>query len=98
MGRCQRELDRIVQPGDQIACVPNHADDDLHHPDVEFGFIVSMFQDDAAYCRYWSKNEKGDLRTKANSELTPLRLLRKYEYASNDEIARVIEKYGIQIG
>jgi len=63
-----------MKRGTQIAYVPMHADGDLDHPDVEFGFITSV-RDDAAFCRYWRKGQAGQLRTVANSELTPLDML-----------------------
>ena len=61
--------------GCQIACVPDHADH-LNHPDVEYGFVFKRGpDDDHVFCRYWSKREPHKLRTVANSELTPTRLL-----------------------
>lgn len=61
--------------GVQIAYVPNHADGDIGHSDVQFGFVSSVTKF-GVFCRYWLKKELliGDvpeLRTKANSELTP---------------------------
>jgi hypothetical protein len=62
-----------MEPGTQIAYVPTHARDDLDHPDVEFGFVVSVIAHKGfAFCRYWRKGEPGVLRTVANSEGTPL--------------------------
>jgi len=61
----------IIQKGSQIAYVPNHAEGNLSHPDVEFGFVTSI-RDNIAFCRYWSKDSFEILRTKANSEATPL--------------------------
>jgi hypothetical protein len=67
-----------VRRGTQIAYVPRHANGDLDHPDVETCFVTSV-NGDAAYCRYWSKSHPGELRTKANSELTPLCLLEEID-------------------
>ena len=60
-----------MKAGTQILSVPMHAEGDQAHPDVEIGFVTSDARDDAVFCRYWSKYSPGDLRTKANSELTP---------------------------
>lgn len=57
--------------GTQILYVPMHAHGDTNHPDVEAGFVTSV-RGDVAFCRYWSKYAPGELRTKANSEATPL--------------------------
>ena len=63
-------------PRDQIAYIPMHADCDINHPDVEFGFVTSINEAaDSAFCRYWSKYSPGELRTKANSEGTPIDML-----------------------
>lgn len=66
---------RTFAPGEQIAYVPAHADGDLNHPDVEFGFVVGPAGEDAYFCRYWRKGELGVLRTVANSESTPAHML-----------------------
>ena len=57
--------------GTQILYVPMHANGDTQHPVVEAGFVPSV-RGDVAFCRYWSKHAPGELRTKANSERTPL--------------------------
>jgi hypothetical protein len=65
------------KPGDQIVYMPDHANNNLNHPDVQIGFVMSM-KDDFAFCRYW-RGTYGkpipELRTKANSEATPYRNL-----------------------
>ena len=61
--------------GEQIAYVPLHANGDLNHSDVEFGFVVRRSGEDAYFCRYWRKNQLGVLRTVANSESTPADML-----------------------
>jgi len=58
-----------IRRGAQIVYVPNHAWGNDEHPDCEAGFITSV-SEDAAFCRYWG--EEGQLRTKANSERTPI--------------------------
>lgn len=62
---------RTFAPGEQIAYVPLHADGDLNHPDVEFGFVERLSYSDVYSCRYWRKGELGVLRTVANGEATP---------------------------
>ena len=57
--------------GTQILYVPMHAHGDTNHPDVEAGFVTSQ-RGDTVFCRYWSKHTPGELRTKANSEGTPV--------------------------
>lgn len=57
-----------LQPGTQIIYVPDHADG-IDHPDCEQGFVTSMTER-GAFCRYWSKDYSGHLRTMANSEMT----------------------------
>ena len=59
-----------MKPGTQIIYIPRHAEGDADHPDAETGFVTSMKTNDFAWCRYWSRHFPGELRTKANSELT----------------------------
>jgi hypothetical protein len=69
--------------GIQIIYVPTHAEGDINHPDCETGFITSVVirkpvierlpVTRIAFCRYWNKS--GELRTKANSEATPIESL-----------------------
>lgn len=67
-------LDGALAPGTQIAYIPMHANADIEHPDVEFGFVSSVSRhchDDGMFvyfCRFWRKGEPGQLRTVANSE------------------------------
>lgn len=62
-----------MKTGTQIAYIPLHAGGDIDHRDVEFGFVTSVkLELNVAYCRYWSKHSAGELRTKANSEGTPM--------------------------
>jgi hypothetical protein len=61
-----------MKPGTQIAYIPNHANGDIIHPDVEFGFVISESTSKTGhFCRYWVKGEIGNLRIRANSESTP---------------------------
>ena len=61
--------------GTQIAYLPDHANGDLNHPDVEFGFVSTLHRNGKdVFCRYWKKGEEGEvLRTLSCSELTPKR-------------------------
>lgn len=77
--------------GDQIAYVPNHAgQQDLAHKDVEFGFVTSGPNDAGGYfCRFFYKNTAkygNDLRTKGNSESTPIENI--VPLADNHPLAR----------
>lgn len=67
-----------MKPGTQIAYIPTHANDDLEHPDVEFGFVTSE-RGDSHFCRYWIKGQPGKLRTVSCSELTPSYMLVEIE-------------------
>ena len=51
--------------GDQVAYIPRHANGDLTHPDVEFGFVTGV-KGDTVFCRYFYRS--GKLRTVSNSE------------------------------
>ena len=78
--------------GCQIACVPDHCES-LSDPDVEFGFVFKRGPDDeSVFCRYWSKHEPHKLRTIANSELTPTRLLVPHRYTSPGTIDACIRQ------
>jgi hypothetical protein len=59
-----------MKQGTQIAYIPTHANGDIKHPDVEFGFVMAE-NEDTHFCRYWRKGNLGELRTRANSEATP---------------------------
>lgn len=63
-----------LKRGQQIALVPDHANGNLGHRDVEFGFVTSV-KGDTVFCRYWSRYSPGELRTKANSEGADRRLI-----------------------
>ena len=67
-----------MKPGTQIAYVPLHANGDVNHPDVEFGFVVAD-RGSFHFCRYWRKGEPGALRTVANSEASPTDALVEYK-------------------
>lgn len=63
----------LYERGRQIAYVPNHALCDLSHHAVEYGFIWGPIRKEDIPCRFWVKGREGKtLRTRANSEMTPL--------------------------
>jgi len=78
-----------MKPGTQIAYIPLHAEGDINHPDVELGFVVSE-RGDAHFCRYWRKGHLGELRTVANSELTPTDNLVEYKSVSQDVVDNLV--------
>lgn len=86
-----------LKQGTQIAYVPNYADGDIGHPDVQFGFVSSVV-DSGAHCRYW-QNKKyqtesfPELRTKANSELTPFDNILIWDSVSQDYVNQAIAAY-----
>ena len=79
--------------GTQIAYIPLHANGDIKHPDVEFGFVTAHKQG-FHFCRYWRKESVGqELRTTANSEATPDDLL--VEHVSADQV--VVEELLVKL-
>lgn len=79
--------------GDQIAYIPMHADGDINHPDVEFGFITGFNSAGDPFCRYWRKGQIGALRTTANSECTPIDMVRHYPSVSQAKVDGFIRKH-----
>jgi len=62
-----------LKRGVQIVKIPSHAEGDINHLDCEAGFIVLLFEDnETAFCRYWSRQAAGVLRTQSGSEVTPI--------------------------
>jgi hypothetical protein len=85
-GGCVSEIKR----GMQIAYIPRHAEGDIGHPDVEFGFVTSI-RGGFAFCRYWSKRHPGQLRTTANSEATPLSLITPHISQPQSKIDKLLD-------
>lgn len=80
----------MYKQGDQIAYVPTHANGNLRHPDVQFGFVMRHAENmDAYFCRYW-RSDLRSLRTVANSELTPSFLLVRVDTVEQSRIEAVI--------
>lgn len=86
-------------PGDQIAYIPDHANGQIDHPDVEFGFIVkeNPRMENVYVCRYFyydhDKKQLGVLRTKANGENTNVRNLKIYKFTSYAHILSIWKRY-----
>jgi hypothetical protein len=81
----------MLERGTQIIYVPNHADD-TSHPDCEAGFVTSACAT-TAFCRYWSKHEPGELRTKANSENTYIENLVIQDTVPQARVEAALEQY-----
>lgn len=81
-----------LKRGTQIIYVPSHAKGDCEHPDAETGFVTSVRGSDA-FCRYWSKWHPGELRTKANSELTPTQHLIPHDSVPQEQVEAALEEY-----
>ena len=76
--------------GTQIAYIPLHANGDITHPDVEFGFVTAQSEVNSThFCRYWRRLREGvELRTMANSESTPDSHLVEYQSIAQDIVDR----------
>jgi hypothetical protein len=65
------DMSNYLKRGTQIIYLPDHVEGDIHHKDSEPGFVITD-KGDSVFCRYFCKGFLiGDLRTVANSELTP---------------------------
>lgn len=75
-----------IVEGTQILYMPTHAKGNPKHKDVQEGFVTSIApSNNSLFCRYWSKYSPGELRTKANSELTDIRnIMVKDTHSQND--------------
>lgn len=81
--------------GTQIAYIPNHAEGEISHPDVEFGFITSWIKDSSsAFCRYWRRGELGTLRTTSCSESTPKANLVEHESVFQERVEEELIRLG----
>ena len=65
--------------GTQIVYIPMHiCIKNVDHEDNEEGFVFGKEKNGSIPCRYWSKFYPDQLRTKANSEMTPMwRIVKK---------------------
>jgi hypothetical protein len=98
-----------LRPGVQVVSVPGHVQllfwqNLLDHPDCEPGFVASVPEPfhntgeprkvTAVFCRYWSKTHPGELRTKANSESTPIDYLWLKDTRLQDEVDALMKELG----
>lgn len=84
----------MLKRGTQIIYVPQHALGDFNHPDCEKGFITSLgYSSQDAFCRYWRQTPPFGLRTKANSELTPISQLIVQDSVSQEEVEAALKAY-----
>lgn len=79
-----------MKKGTQIVRIPDHANGDINHPDVDFGFVMTSMITTCA-CRYWKKGQPGVLRTVANSETTPRLNLQRFELLPQFVIEKTIK-------
>lgn len=93
-------METVFSPKDQIVYIPQHVLEEtsgirqaLKHPDIEFGFVFSDVGSRGVFCRYWSKYSPGELRTKANSELTPRENIFLYISRAEDVITQAWNTY-----
>jgi hypothetical protein len=82
-----------MEVGNQIAYIPTHAEGDINHPDVEFGFITGFNSQGDPFCRYWRKGEVGVLRTTANSECTPIDMVVEHWSVQQSRVDGFIKKH-----
>ena len=82
------ELPKVFERGDQIAYI-----NDIEHKDVEFGFVTSVSKHfDVAFCRFWSRSNPDELRTKANSEGCSFRNLTLHNTKPRDVILEQLKE------
>lgn len=80
-----------LKRGTQIIYVPAHANGDPDHPDCVAGFVTSV-QAGFVFCRYW-RRDLVDLRTKANSERTPVCALVVKDSVPQKRVKWMLKKY-----
>lgn len=81
-----------LERGTQIRYVPNHAsgvEDDLR---CEDGFVTTD-KGDSVFCRFWSRTNIGQLRTKSCSELTPAQNIVVHKSTTEKKVKEALEKY-----
>jgi hypothetical protein len=94
---------KAFKPSDQVLYVPDHVKDQidpdnlaaaLDIPDVEAGFVTGPAGEGSYFCRYWRKDNPGELRTTANSEATSGRDLVAYQIMPWTKIRMVMKRLG----
>lgn len=81
-----------LKRGTQIIYVPTHAEGDIKHSDSERGFVTSS-NSLVVFCRYWSRQVVGELRTKMNSESTPIENLVVQNTVPQIRVEAALEKW-----
>lgn len=86
-------MNKEFKRGDQVAYVPDHANGDISHIDVDFGFVATIYRPKSTFVfvRYWSKHSPNELRTKANSEATLPINLAHYSTKPQEEIDELLK-------
>lgn len=85
-----------LDKGTQIALIPDHANGDINHQDVKFGFVSSHDpRTNNVYCRFWSDITPDDLRNKANSEFCEFRNIYLHTSRPQELVHKMIEQYDI---
>jgi hypothetical protein len=80
----------------QVAYIPNHANGDVNHKDVQFGFTASeQLADGAYFVRYWLSRTSNELRTKANGERTYKSNLIMFTTHKDEEVLEAIRENNI---
>lgn len=90
-------MNEPFKPGAQIAYLPRHAEGNIQHPDVEFGFVTAYVPEVRSYfCRYWRKGKIGvELRTHANSEMTYAHMVVAHESVPQEVVEQqIVQIYG----
>jgi len=82
-----------IKPGVQVTYVPTHAKGGLDHPDCEDGFVTSVGHD-FAWCRYWSRADPTQLRTRGNAEATYIQDLIVRDTHPQSEVDELLRIYG----
>ena len=100
-----------MKPGTQIVYVPNHEMKSYKESGImnfgypsgsQPGFVAcKSMKEDAVFCRYWRVTHtqevlEHDLRTKANSELTPIRNLVIQNTVPQEVVDRLMQELGYE--
>jgi hypothetical protein len=81
--------------GTQIARIPSHANNNVTHPDVEFGFITKSGPA-YSFCRYWLRGKPGVLRTASRSESTSNTMLVEYKSVPQEIVQATIREINLK--
>jgi len=84
-----------LERGTQVAHIPHHAAGEIRHKDVEFGFVTGVRQHTdgtTVFCRFWSKSDPRELRTKANSESCDIDNLIRFTSALQKTVDKQLER------